>query len=65
MIRDAGGKTSQLNPLFVAEMMGFPRTGRHYLSKWRNESIKAYGNAIVPQVAFELFKVIKQIEESK
>lgn len=25
-------------------------------SKWRNESIKAYGNAIVPQVAFELFK---------
>ena len=24
-------------------------------SKWRNESIKAYGNAIVPQVAFELF----------
>jgi DNA (cytosine-5)-methyltransferase 1 len=27
-------------------------------SKWRNESIKAYGNAIVPQVAFEIFKVI-------
>jgi len=25
-------------------------------SKWRNESIKAYGNAIVPQVAYELFK---------
>ena len=30
--------------------------------KWRNESIKAYGNAIVPQVAFEIFKVIEQIE---
>ena len=30
-------------------------------SKWRNESIKAYGNAIVPQVAFEIFKVIQQI----
>jgi len=27
-------------------------------SKWRNESIKAYGNAIVPQVAFEIFKII-------
>lgn len=27
-------------------------------SKWRNESIKAYGNAIVPQVAFEIFKAI-------
>ena len=26
--------------------------------KWRNESIKAYGNAIVPQVAFEIFKAI-------
>jgi DNA (cytosine-5)-methyltransferase 1 len=28
-------------------------------SKWRNESIKAYGNAIVPQVAFEIFKSIE------
>jgi len=27
--------------------------------KWRNESIKAGGNAIVPQVAFEIFKAIK------
>ena len=26
--------------------------------KWRNESIKAYGNAIVPQVAYEIFKAI-------
>jgi len=25
-IRDAGGKTSQLNPLFVEEMMGFPES---------------------------------------
>ena len=30
-------------------------------SKWRNESIKAYGNAIVPQVAYEIFKVINQM----
>jgi DNA (cytosine-5)-methyltransferase 1 len=29
--------------------------------KWRNESIKAYGNAIVPQVAFEIFKAIEKI----
>ena len=27
--------------------------------KWRNESIKAYGNAIVPQVALQLFKAIQ------
>jgi len=31
-------------------------------NKWRNESIKAYGNAIVPQVAYEIFKVINQLE---
>ena len=29
-------------------------------SKWRNESIKAYGNAIVPQVAYEIFKAIER-----
>jgi DNA (cytosine-5)-methyltransferase 1 len=31
-------------------------------SKWRNESIKAYGNAIVPQVAYEIFKAIQEFE---
>lgn len=30
------------------------------ISKWRNESIKAYGNAIVPQVAYELFRAIEK-----
>lgn len=28
-------------------------------SKWRQESVKAYGNAIVPQVAYEIFKTIE------
>lgn len=28
--------------------------------KWREESIKAYGNAIVPQVAYEIFKAIQE-----
>lgn len=28
-------------------------------SKWRQESVKAYGNAIVPQVAYEIFKAIE------
>ena len=31
-------------------------------SKWRKESIKAGGNAIVPQVALQLFKTIEQYE---
>lgn len=30
--------------------------------KWRNESIKAYGNAIVPQVVYEIFKAIEEYE---
>lgn len=30
--------------------------------KWRNESIKAAGNAIVPQVVFQIFKAIEQYE---
>src|SRR5690606_15124481 len=29
-------------------------------SKWRQEAIKAYGNAIVPQVAYQIFKAIQQ-----
>ena len=32
-------------------------------SKWRQESIKAYGNAIVPQVALQIFKVIDIINK--
>ena len=37
-------------------------TGSAY-SKLRNESIKAAGNAIVPQIAFELFKAIQKYED--
>jgi len=32
-------------------------------SKWRKESIKAYGNAIVPQVAYQIFKSISQYQK--
>jgi DNA (cytosine-5)-methyltransferase 1 len=31
-------------------------------SKWRNESIKAYGNAVVPQVVYQIFKAIQEYE---
>jgi len=31
-------------------------------SKWRNESIKAGGNAVVPQVVYQIFKAIEQYE---
>lgn len=33
-------------------------------TKWRRESIKGYGNAIVPQVIIEIFKAIEEIEQS-
>ena len=33
-------------------------------SKWRNESIKAAGNAIVPQVAYQIFKAINEYEKN-
>ena len=31
-------------------------------SKWRNESIKAGGNAIVPQVAYQIFQAIQKLD---
>ncbi len=34
-------------------------------SKWRRESIKAYGNAIVPQVAHRIFESIQQYENEQ
>jgi DNA (cytosine-5)-methyltransferase 1 len=33
-------------------------------SKWRQESIKGYGNAIVPQLAYEIFKVIQTMHDA-
>lgn len=32
-------------------------------SKWRNESIKGYGNAIVPQIAYQLFQIIDELQK--
>jgi DNA (cytosine-5)-methyltransferase 1 len=32
-------------------------------SKWRAESIKGYGNAVVPQVVYQIFKAIQQYEQ--
>lgn len=34
-------------------------------TKWRQESIKAYGNAWVPQVAFEIFKAIEEVNKTE
>ncbi len=34
-------------------------------NKWRQEALKAYGNAIVPQVMYEIFRAIEEVEQSK
>ena len=34
-------------------------------SKWRNESIKGYGNAVVPQLVYRIFDTINKIEDEK
>jgi len=31
--------------------------------KWRTESIKSYGNAVVPQIPYEIFKIIELYEQ--
>lgn len=59
------GRVFQLSPLFVEEMMGYPlmwTTLPFLTGKWRKESIKAYGNAIVPLIAVKIFEMINKIE---
>ena len=91
------GTTTNLNPAFVAEMMGFPpdwtelpfevkprdfpkhegwdsfptqwpteqeKKGYDGIShsKWRNGSIKGYGNAVVPPLVLQIFKAIGEYE---
>jgi DNA (cytosine-5)-methyltransferase 1 len=38
--------------------------GKQAYGRWRNESITALGNAIVPQVAYQLFKAIDQFQKN-
>lgn len=34
-------------------------------ARWRKEALKAYGNAIVPQVAMEIMKAIKEVDDKQ
>lgn len=46
---------------------GFPEGMDAYsipYKRWRNETIKAYGNALVPQVLYEIFKAINEIDKN-
>jgi DNA (cytosine-5)-methyltransferase 1 len=79
-ISDSGTKRNQQSAgLFCTKWQNFPTqspvcTGNDGIpagldgitfSKWRNESIKAAGNAIVPQVALKIFQAIEQINNHK
>ena len=45
---------------------GFPgRLDGITFSKWRNNSIKGYGNAIVPQVAYQIFEQYRDWETDR
>jgi DNA (cytosine-5)-methyltransferase 1 len=71
-----GWKDKQLTKFFRSEFSKFPtvspicngddglpeKLDGITFPKWRNESIKAGGNAIVPQVALQIFKAINQFE---
>lgn len=52
---------------FTEEMIGFPLVDSLTISfgKWRTEALKAYGNAIVPQVMYELFRAIEITESNE
>jgi DNA (cytosine-5)-methyltransferase 1 len=73
------GSKKQSTGFFLGKWEGFPTEspirGRNdgfsggldgiSLSEWRRESIKAFGNAIVPQVALQIFKIIEGYEKIK
>ena len=57
------GNFPQTQPTICSRDDGFSTLlDRITFSKWRNESIKAAGNAVVPQVVYEIFKAIEAYE---
>lgn len=64
--RDAAGSWQDwpTQSLFYRGNDGFP-TGMDgiTLSKWKEESVSAYGNAIVPEVAYRIFAAIAEFEK--
>src|SRR5690606_11448772 len=68
-------KESHMSMREIAEIVGISKSrvqqivGEHEgldgitFSKWRNESLQGYGNAVVPPVVFEIFKAIERTDE--
>ena len=49
---------------FDVDNLTVPDGEDDHFSKWRFEALKAYGNAIVPQVMYEIFRAIEQVENA-
>ena len=53
-------------PIFRGRDDGLPdRMGDYSLSRWRKEAIKAYGNAVVPQLIYRIFQAIELLEKNE
>jgi len=60
-----GRKNKLPEPLVIGRTNGLPiNLDGITFSKWREGSISGFGNAIVPQLALEIFKVIEQMNNS-
>lgn len=55
------GLPSQLDRAAVFAGIPFPRKPITF-AKWRNESIKGFGNAVVPELPYQIFKAIEAHE---
>jgi len=60
--RNAWDTFPSVSPICTRDDGFSNRLDRITFPKWRNESIKAAGNAIVPQVALQIFKAIDQYQ---
>ena len=56
------GISSRLDFAAVFENVRHPRQPARAFGKWRNESIKGGGNAIVPPLVYQIYKAIEQYE---
>jgi len=61
--RNAWDSFPSVSPICIGDDGICDRLDSITFSKWRNESIKAAGNAIVPQVVYQIFKAIEQYEK--
>lgn len=66
-IEDAWSKFPSLKPTLRGRDDGLPFPVDRLtipFTKWREQALKAYGNAIVPQVMYEIFRCIDEIEKT-